>query len=230
MPLLRLQLPCAPRRHRRSQVPHRLSHRAFAFRLACAGAARVEHLLRRGNAVADAVRERRRNHRRHRRALAHRIRCGDHARSQSHERRGRELRGLPRRRRQSPVARGSGARRSEPEGARPHAHSRRGARRAFARQASFRARVLRPDLCARGSDGSAVARGTPPRSRSRSRPSLALSAHHRGGDAVCRTPCSRLAAYSRRGACRRALFAHPGAVRGGGIAGLRNLEPRAAGL
>ena len=157
-------------------------------------------------------------------------RCGDHARSQSDERRGRELRRLSRGRRQSAVARRAGARRSKPEGARPPAHGRRSARRARARQAPFRPRVVRPDLCASGTDGDCLGSGATPRARPRRRPSLAVSAHHRGRHAVRRASCGRLAAHPRRRAGERALWPDPGALRGGGTAGLRDLQPCAAGI
>ncbi len=106
----------------------------------------------------------------------------------------------------------------------------RSARGARPRQAPFRPRVIRPDLCARGTDSSGVERRASPRGRPCGRPSLALSAHHRRWHAVRRAPRCRLVAHSRWRARGRALSHHPGAMRGGGLAGLRDLEPRAARL
>ena len=59
MPLLRFQLACPPWRHRRRPLPRRLSHGARPFRVARAGAQRLQHLLRRRHAVADASKQRR---------------------------------------------------------------------------------------------------------------------------------------------------------------------------
>ena len=50
--------PCPPRRHRRGALSRRLSHRARAFRVACAGTDRHQHLLRRRHAIADGGRRR----------------------------------------------------------------------------------------------------------------------------------------------------------------------------
>ncbi len=69
MPVLRLQLPCAPRRHRRGAVPRRLSRRACAFRGARARPHRHQHLLRRRHAVADAAAHGRGDPRGHRRVI-----------------------------------------------------------------------------------------------------------------------------------------------------------------
>ena len=111
-------------------------------------------------------------------------------------------------RRQSAVARRAGARRSKPQGARPPAHGGRSAGRARARQAPFRSRVVRPDLCARGADGDGAWRsGAQPRARPRRRSSLAVSAHHRGRHAVRRASCGRLAAQSRTASWRASSMA-----------------------
>ena len=154
------------------------------------------------------------------RPLAFARRCRDHARSQPHQRRGRELRRLSIGRRQPAVARRAGARRPKPQGARPPAHGGRSAGRAGARQTPFRSRVVRPDLCARGTDGDCLGSGATPRARPCRRPPFALSAHHRGGHAVRGASCGRLAAHPRRRAGERALWPDPGALRGCGPAGL----------
>ena len=90
---------------------------------------------------------------------------GDHTRSQSDIRRGWTVRRLPGGGREPRVARRSVARRCEPKVTRAQAHERGGACRARHRQAQFRARVLRPDLCAAGADVGGLARGARPRAR-----------------------------------------------------------------
>ncbi len=134
-----------------------------AFRGAGAWPHRDQHLLRRRHAVADGRANRRRDPRRDRGAMDRRRRRRDHARGQSHQRRGDALRRLPRRRRQSRLARRAVARRREPQGARAQAYERRGARRARRRQGQFRARLVRPDLCADGTNGAGLARRACPR-------------------------------------------------------------------
>ena len=70
-------------------------------------------------------------------------------------------------------------------------------------QAQFRARVLRSDLCARGSERASMAeRAHRARSTMRARSSLALSAHHRARHAVRRAACGRHAAAFRTRAWR----------------------------
>ena len=220
MPVLRLQQPRPARRHRRGALPRRLSARASAFRFPYVRPGRHQHLLRRRHTLLDAPRYRVGDPRRHRGPLAFARRCGDHARSQSHKCRGRELRRLSIGRRQPAVARRAGARRPKPQGARPPAHGGRSAGRAGARQTPFRSRVVRPDLCARGTDGDCLGSGATPRARPCRRPPFALSAHHRGRHAVRGASCGRLAAHPGRRAGERALWPDPGALRGGGPPGL----------
>ena len=74
MPVLRLQQPCAPRRHRRAALRARLRGRDRGDRRARAGPHRVDDLLRRRHAVADAAVDRRRDPRRDRAALDGRAR------------------------------------------------------------------------------------------------------------------------------------------------------------
>ena len=122
------------------------------------GPHRFERILRWRHAVADAAANRGCDPRPDRETLGRRGGCRDHARSQSDQRRGGALRGLPRGRRQPGVARRAGARRSKPQSARADAHGRGSPCRARARQAAFRARVVRLDLCARRANRRAMAR------------------------------------------------------------------------
>ena len=108
-------------------------------------------------------------------------------------------------RRQPAVARRAGARRSKPQIARPTAHGRRSAGRACARQAAFRARVVRSDLCAGRTDGDRVGSGAdgarwimpPTTSRSISSPSRRARRSPRG---MPPARCASLTA-SRRASC-----------------------------
>ena len=104
--------------------------RAFQAEIAATAARsarphRVEHLLRRRHAVADAARHRRHDPRHHRQALDRAAECRGHARSQSDQRRGDALSRLSRGRRQPRLARRAGARRCVAERARPDCTPRR---------------------------------------------------------------------------------------------------------
>ena len=88
MPVLRLQQPRPPCRHRRGALRARLRRRDRRDRRARARTDRLHHLLRRRHAVADAARDRRRDSRRDRAALDGRARRRGDARSQPDQRRG----------------------------------------------------------------------------------------------------------------------------------------------
>ena len=176
----------------------RLSARAEALRRAARRGGRHQHLLRRRHAVADgSLRPSPRSSRRIARALDRRAPM---PRSRS-----RPIRPASRR---SAFAgyRAAGVNRvslgvqalddASLKSLGRHAHGRRGACRARHRQAQFRARVVRPDLCAAGTDGAAAWRDElDARADPRRRPPLALSAHHRGQ--ARRSPRCTLPALSR---------------------------------
>ena len=93
MPLLRLQQPCAPRRHRRGALRARLRGRDRRDRGARARPHRLDDLLRRRHAVADAAGDRRAPSSTRSRGIGGRARRRGHARSQSDQRRGARFRG-----------------------------------------------------------------------------------------------------------------------------------------
>ena len=97
------------------------------------------------------------------------------------------------------------------------------------RARGLRALLVRPDLCAARPDAGGVARRARARDRRSRRASVALSAHHRAGHAVRRAACRRQARHARRGQRARALRRDAGDRGGARLAGLRDLQPRAAG-
>ena len=232
VPLLRLQQPCPPRRHRRGAVPRRLSHASSTISPRLHPGGRVTSIFFGGGTPSlMAAGDRRARSSTPSPALDAWSRDAEitleaNPTSVEAERFAR----LPRRRRQPAVARRAGARRCEPQGPRPQHTVARGACSARAGQAPFRPRLVRPDLRARRPDGARLGSGTQPArlamppttSRSTSSPSRRARRSPRAMRAgTLHMPNGDSGA--------RALSADPGAVRGGGPAGLRDLQPCAAG-
>ena len=195
-----------------------------------AGARRLLDLPRRRHAVADAAANRRRHSRRHRQALARRA-----AMSRSRSKptrpasrptrfRGYRAAGVNR------VSLGVQALDDASLKALGRLHSAREALDAvaIARQAfdrySFDLIYARP-----GQTPQDVGERTEAGDRGSRRTSVALSAHHRGRHAVLRPACGGQAADAGRGDRARALRRHAGCLQRGRPAGLRDLQPRAAG-
>ena len=147
-----------------------------------------------------------------------------HARGQSDQRRGDAVSRLPGSRRQPGVARRAGARRWRAQAAGPHPYRRGSARRGRDRAAGVRALFVRSDLCARAADPAGLGGRAQARHRGSGRASLALSAHHRAGHAVCGAARRRQAHGSGRGQRAPALRPDAGDLRARRAAGLRGLQ------
>ena len=195
VPLLRLQQPRPFRRHRRGALSRRVPARAGALGADWRRGPRFEHLLRRRHAIADGTGDGRRDPRADRALWSVEPDAEITLEANPVERRGRALPRLSRGGRQSRLARRAVARRRASAVSRPHSFVAEAkaaieiARATFDRF-SFDLIYARP-----GQTLDAWSDELRPGTRPRRPASVALSAHHRAGDAV------RSAARARQARC-----------------------------
>ena len=229
VPLLRLQQPRARRRHRRGALSRRLPARAGACRAAHRAAPVVEHLLRRRHAVADAAGDRRRHPRSHRRAVERRRRT---PRSRS-----RPIPAASRRRAFAAIARPastasrSACSRSTTTSCKRSAACTRPPRRRRRSRSRARRSSASPSISSTRAPGRRAAAW-----RAELREALAIAGQHLSLYQLTIEPETPFAALHARGKLvvpdergGATLYEmHAGDDRGGGAAGLRDLQPRRA--
>ena len=215
MPLLRLQLPCPPRRHRpgaTSSTPIcrelRISRRSRPSGIVCS------IFFGGGTPSLMAADDGRRDPRRHRRAVdASRTMPRSRSKPIQPASRPERFAGY----RAAGVNRVSLGVQSLDDASlkslgRKHTSDEALAALAIAKR-NFERVSLRSDLCAAGTDACRPGGASSPRARPCAGSPLALSAHHRGGHAVCRAPRRRRADAFPRRTGGSLLSPDPGAVR-----------------